>query len=127
MSNKKRQEASGHHANLTQDMLNELNKHTLPGYEHYMHYPSAGGGPMGGMAGGPYDDYDTDAAWNSDRYYGGSGGQRYKVGRGDILYYIQYLGYILGLDTSSGNDRPSFPIPTFKAMRIRLYAMERLR
>jgi len=32
------------HANLTQDMLNELNKHTLPGYEHYAHYPPGYGG-----------------------------------------------------------------------------------
>ncbi len=80
LTNKKRQEAN--HANLTQDMLNELNKHTLPGYEHYMHYPEAGaGGYMGGSAHAQsgYDDYDTDAAWDNSRYYGSGGGQRYKV------------------------------------------------
>ncbi len=61
LSKKKKHDAS---ANLTQDMLNELNKHTLPGYELYSHFP---------------DDYDVDAAWNSDRYYNGPSGQRYKV------------------------------------------------
>jgi len=69
-------------ANLTQDMLNELNKHTLPGYEHYSHYP-----PGFGMAAGahhhhmdPGDEFDLDAGWAGERgYYGGSGGARYKV------------------------------------------------
>ena len=61
MMKKKRHES----ANLTQDMLNELNKTTLPGYEHYDH--------------SPHYDYDADAAWH-DRYYAGaSSGNRYKV------------------------------------------------
>ena len=54
--------------NLTQDMLNELNKHTLPGYETYLH-----GGPP------PPGDYDLDAAWSNDRYYGGPAANKYKV------------------------------------------------
>ncbi len=107
LSNKKRQEAS-HHANLTQDMLNELNKHTLPGYEHYLHYPSSsGGGPPAPLHGGsPYDDYDTDAAWNNDRYYGGSGGsggQRYKVRDASFVCFETRLlggGTFDGIDTS---------------------------
>ena len=60
-------------ANLTQDMLNELNmKHggLPPGYEPYGHGMAAQGYP---------DDFDVDAAWNSDRHYSGSGQQRYKV------------------------------------------------
>ena len=54
-------------------MLNELNKHSgfgpggppnaLLGYDQYL----------------PHDDYDVEDAWNNDRYYNGSGGQRYKV------------------------------------------------
>ena len=60
MMKKKRHESS----NLTQEYLNELNKTTLPGYEHYDH--------------SPHYDYDADAAWH-DRYYAGAAGNRYKV------------------------------------------------
>jgi 2-methylcitrate dehydratase PrpD len=65
----------GHDMPLTQDMLNELNKASgLPGYEHYLDAAAAA------AAAGHHDvEYDLDDGWNNDRYYAGSGGQRYKV------------------------------------------------
>ena len=85
MTNRRRRRAQAKKKNtpsaLTQDYLNELNKHTLPGYEHYLHSPQ-----MGQM--GPLDDYDMDAAWNNDRYYNGSGGHRYKVCH--VILFVQY-------------------------------------
>ena len=78
-------------------MLNELNKHSgfgpggapaaagLPGYDQYL----------------PHDDYDVEDAWNKDRYYNGSGGQRYKVSyrlvRGcfSTLFFTEVVGMMV--------------------------------